>query len=325
LDGYSANRHYHRDTILIHDALADLNQPFYFHEFIAWAEQYQLQYLGEAEFPAMMPANFAENVANKIGHYAKNVIETEQYIDFVRNTTFRRTLLCHQEIPLAREIKPEVIENFKLASFANTLVAPDENPLDAILDPTKAQVFTLGDGTKFATVHTFTKAAFHHLLSISPLSIDFAGLVEAVCAKLNISEASFEDVNLLAASLLQAHSYSMQFLELQMYAPHFVVEVSPYPEVNPYGRLTMRGVQAVNMRHELVELTTTGAKLLPYVDGTRSHEDLLNILLDLFDQGKLVLEHLGSQVQDRYLAEELLIEELNVTLKHFALSALLVA
>jgi methyltransferase-like protein len=45
-----------------------------------------------------------------------DLIEREQYMDFLRNTPFRETLLCHQEIVLQRQLEPEKISEFYLAA-----------------------------------------------------------------------------------------------------------------------------------------------------------------------------------------------------------------
>ena len=85
------------DDSLFHDDLAPINDPVWFREFAAHAQRHGLQYLGEADShhtfdPAMAQA----------GGDAEDVIETEQYVDFLKLRPFRQTLVCRAEIALDR-------------------------------------------------------------------------------------------------------------------------------------------------------------------------------------------------------------------------------
>jgi methyltransferase-like protein len=47
------------------------------------------------------------------------------------------------------------------------------------------------------------------------------------------------------------------------------------------------GLRVVNVRHERVNLDEMSLYLLPYLDGTRSHDDLLDLLMNLVTEGVL--------------------------------------
>ena len=77
------------DDSLFHDDLAPINDPVWFREFAAHAQRHGLQYLGEADShktfdPAMPLVPPAE------------VLEREQYVDFLKLRRFRQTLLCRE-------------------------------------------------------------------------------------------------------------------------------------------------------------------------------------------------------------------------------------
>ena len=95
------------DDSLFHDDLAPINDPVWFREFAAHAQRHGLQYLGEADShktfdPAMEQA----------AGVAADVIEREQYVDFLKLRRFRQTLLCREEIPLDRAIGPARMDEF---------------------------------------------------------------------------------------------------------------------------------------------------------------------------------------------------------------------
>src|SRR5262249_12693918 len=88
------------DHYLYHEYLAEENRPVYFHEFNARAEDWGLQYLGEAAFLEMLTEYLAPEAENTLRLLAGDLVQAEQYGDFLRNRRFRQTLLCHQGVPL---------------------------------------------------------------------------------------------------------------------------------------------------------------------------------------------------------------------------------
>src|SRR5262249_34675400 len=86
------------DHYLYHEYLAEVNTPVYFHEFIAHAGSWGLQYLGEAAFREMLTEHFPPDVGQTLRLLAPDLVQTEQYMDFLRNRRFRQTLLCHKGV-----------------------------------------------------------------------------------------------------------------------------------------------------------------------------------------------------------------------------------
>jgi SAM-dependent methyltransferase len=83
------------DDSLFHDDLAPINDPVWFREFAAHAQRHGLQYLGEAD----SPNTFDQATAP---FDAEELIEREQYVDFLKLRPFRQTLLCRAETALVR-------------------------------------------------------------------------------------------------------------------------------------------------------------------------------------------------------------------------------
>lgn len=104
------------DSYLYHEHLEENNEPLFFYEFMERAEAAGLRYLAEPHLSEMVPINVPPEVANVLGQVGPNIIEFEQYLDFLKNRTFRRTLLCHSELIPRREINPEQFQEFRFAS-----------------------------------------------------------------------------------------------------------------------------------------------------------------------------------------------------------------
>ncbi len=81
------------DGYFFHDFLAPVNDPMLFRDFVARAERVGLQYLGDAVFGEMLPTRLPDEVRGTLQRVAKDIVSMEQYMDLVRGTAFRRSLL----------------------------------------------------------------------------------------------------------------------------------------------------------------------------------------------------------------------------------------
>ena len=93
------------DALFFHDTLAPINLAPYFRDFAAHAAEHGLQFLAEAEITEMqigaLPAELQERL-----RATKDVVHREQLMDFLKQRMFRQTLLCHADVPVAREPDP---------------------------------------------------------------------------------------------------------------------------------------------------------------------------------------------------------------------------
>lgn len=321
------------DALLLHDELEEINQPLYFHQFAERAARHGLQYLSETEFSAMVGSNLPPEVAKMIGKTAKNVVDLEQYIDFVRNRTFRRTLLCHDDVVLQRRLKPDVIKAFYLASQAKPVSD------DADIHSVSVVKFRGPGKAVLSTDHPITKAAMLCLNEAWPQALSFDTLLAAARARLN-GQAAVQthpdaaegtgvddvDAKVLAANLLKAYSYSNTLLDLHVYVPSTVLGVSERPMVSPVARLQAQNSSRVtNLYHQRVELDRLDRFLLDKMDGDHDRAALLDLLLTgPVAQGALSVQREGERVGDAKEVERLLGAELDMKLRGFAHAALLV-
>jgi methyltransferase-like protein/SAM-dependent methyltransferase len=314
--------------LLLHDELEAINDPVYFHEFITQAAAHGLQYLVEADFARVMPSNLPPGVAQAMLKMSHDIIEMEQYMDFVRNRTLRQTLLCHDDLNAQRALRPdpERLAPFYIATYAQP-VTPDIN----IPDQSVIQFRGL-DGSLLSIDHPVSKAAMLHLARISPQAVAFDELLKL--ARRQIAQEApaglaktepLADAQALAANILKAYSYSTRLVELHVHAPRFTLHAGPRPLVPPLARLQAQAgtTKVTNLRHERVRLDQISQHLLPYLDGQHSLTELLDNLLDLVEQGRIGLEHEGQQITDRPMLAEILEQELANNLQWLGRAALL--
>lgn len=291
-----------QDAVIIHDELSEVNRGVYFHEFMAEAERHGLQYLAESNLSQMFPDNFPPSIVEYLSQTVHSLIELEQYLDFLRNETFRQTLLCHQECALDR--------NIKAAHFAALYVECRAEVVSAepnIHDRNVLQ-FRGADGLVFSTDHPVTKAALTYLAEAAPHSVKFDDLLaEARSHIYTTPEAARDnaayDADVLAVSLFEAFILSTQIIDLHSYAPVLTDVIGQQPKASALARYqAQRGGNLTNLRHEQIEVDSGSLqrRLLPLVDGTRDRTALLKVLLDWAESGQVtVRDNDGKRLKDQ--------------------------
>jgi methyltransferase-like protein/SAM-dependent methyltransferase len=281
------------DAYLLHDELAGVNEPLYFYQFAERAAAHGLKYMAEADFRTMLANSFPDETVQALRKVAKSTIALEQYMDFLRNRTFRQTLLCHQDVRLSAAMDAGRMAKFYVGSPALPLSAEPN------IDSPAIEQFRAPDQAVLTTDHPVTKAAMLYLTRIWPQVVPFEALLAEAGALLNEAPHDIAaDARILGANLLKAYGYSDNLVELHVYAPHFVVEVSERPVASPVARLNAatRG-PVTNVRHERVRLNEISYHLLPYLDGSRDRAALLEIVEGLVAQGLVVVEQDGGPAE----------------------------
>lgn len=144
---------------LMHEFLEHCNQPMYFRDFIASARAQGLDYLGDADPQSMFVSNQGTKVAEPLLKEAGNdQVLMEQYLDFLTNRSFRRSLLVHAAHRKDVKYRLDVLYMDKLH------YAWAEDPQTQTGTP-RAALFSA-----MAAVHAALDAAFPATLSFAELS-----------------------------------------------------------------------------------------------------------------------------------------------------------
>ena len=89
-----------KDWYLLHDDLEAENNPVYFSEMVERVGRHGLQYVAEVRHGSPDETR-APEVDQTLDRLATSRIEREQYLDFLDNGRFRRSLFCHAGLTLA--------------------------------------------------------------------------------------------------------------------------------------------------------------------------------------------------------------------------------
>jgi methyltransferase-like protein/SAM-dependent methyltransferase len=264
---------------IYHDELGEYLEPLYFREFAERASRRGLQYLGEANFFEMND-HFSDQpeVAAMLQSLARDQIDREQYMDFVKCRRFRQTLLCHAEVSLNRQVESAKMREFRIRIGGDA---------DRILMPTE---------------HPAAKAAVAVLREESPAALAFEALLAAVRTRLGTAPG---DDRLLADILLAC--YARGIVQLYSHPPHFTMRPGELPRASALARRQAAGdVYVTSLSHEVVEIEDElGRRLIRLLDGERSRDRILEEMRAAAPDAEM--EHVERGIE--YLARLALLEQ----------------
>jgi methyltransferase-like protein len=299
IDGELEDSSAKSNALLFHDEMEENNDPVYFHQFAAHAARHGLQYLGD--FHHASGGTLPPEVTAKLQAMSRNHIELEQNLDFLQNRTFRQTLLCHKEVVLSRSVKASQATAFLVASKAKPVSA------DPDVASVSVEQFRGHDGAILSIDHPVSKAAMLCLNEAWPRAISFGELLAAARGRLareakdgNHNSNGDLDAEVLGANLLRGHGYSQSLVELHVYAAPVASTAGDRPRASRVARmLATRDDTITNLRHERLKLDPLVRYLLPFLDGSRDREALLQTLLDgPVARGELTIEQDGQPSAD---------------------------
>ena len=231
-----------RDTsFLFHDDLAEVNDPCWFHEFVAHAERHRLQFLCEAEMVATSYLGIAPTARRVLEELEP--LAREQYLDFAKCRRFRQTLLCREDLPLERRIEAGRMADFRFLSRRRG--AAEEKSSTAA--PVEGE-----EGAARAILDALD-AAEPNALSVDDLAARLPRLERGYLHRLCLAAAQ--------AGAVQLH----------VHAPNLATSLGNRPRASAVARVqAARGKAVTNLRHFQVDLDDALAlKMLPFLDGTR--------------------------------------------------------
>lgn len=273
------------EAVLYHDDLASVNIPFYFHEFVAFARRFELEFLAEADFTEMQDRIYPEPVINAL-RQMEDPIRKEQYLDFLKCRRFRQTLLVHAGLPVNREPLVEAIPRFSVVSLAK----PKSDSPD--LTPGVLEQFEGPRGGAMQINHAATKAAMLLMRNAWPRAIPFFDLLNRSREMVG-EETSTEwndDAKLFAEILLGI--WSAGLVEMHLFQPAWVVEPSDKPMLSPLARIQLRHGQSqiTTLRPSAMRVEAPFYReFFQLLDGRHNLADLVSEMGKLLDEGRVSL------------------------------------
>jgi SAM-dependent methyltransferase/methyltransferase-like protein len=247
-------------AVLYHDELSEIYHPVLFHQFAAHAAAHGLQFLAEASYRDMCPRDATEAaMAFAESSAAGDRVARQQYFDFLRNRSFRQTLLCRSGLAVAQDAVVGRVCRLYAASAAKPVSSTPDMRAGA------AEEFRGFRGAAVTTAHPVVKAAMVAMGRKWPGALSFEELFGAA------SEMADEapDVESLAGFLLAA--FGSGLVELQAVRPRCVARAGSFPITTALARWqASNGLMITTPRHKPVE--AAGAferRVIALLDGSR--------------------------------------------------------
>ncbi|WP_295991750.1 class I SAM-dependent methyltransferase [uncultured Veillonella sp.] len=114
------------DYYVGHDHLEPHNDPCYFYQFNDHLKAHNLTYVCDADLTLSMVRTYDESIADKLEKLAPNSqADQEQYLDFMLDTTFRKSIICKADF--AKDINydvanPEKVNTVPVRTIVNSFV-----------------------------------------------------------------------------------------------------------------------------------------------------------------------------------------------------------
>ncbi|MEQ1830976.1 MAG: methyltransferase regulatory domain-containing protein [Pirellula sp.] len=179
-------------TYLLHEYLVDVNEPIYFTEFLERIHAVGLQYIEDA-YPGSAALDRLNDAAQA---WARERLtkeaELQQYVDFIGNVSFRRSLICRDSIQLDRKVTFDRLK--QLHATATCRSEPSE---------TSVAKYKTDSGRSFTIEHAGLQAVLQRLVSARPESVEVVELRELLGESVGDIEAVEMVVGLLNGAALE--------------------------------------------------------------------------------------------------------------------------
>ena len=293
------------DWYIYHEHLEDHNDPVYFHEFAARAGAVGLQFLGESDVLSMLSNQLPEEVQAALREVSKNIVDSEQYMDFFRNRTFRETLLCRTGVKLNRLIDANKIKPLAFASELEPQGDRGDLKSPHQLSFTAPQKPTLG------VTDPLFKAALIELREAWPRFVPVTELEAQVRIRLELPPPTSETTDAFVDRLWGW--FTRRLISMSALPAPCVSKVSSRPLGSLVARTQLqRGrAQLTDLLHRTVRIKQFDAAVLALLDGSRDRTELAAALA----KSRLAFEGPGK--------EEPLGRRIEAALSHLASAALL--
>lgn len=256
------------DSYVVHEELEAENHPVYFSDFAQSAETAGLRYVCEA-YPSVTDVQFSAELREQLRQLSADDIQFEQYLDFARNRTFRRSLLCRSDRTIARDPVPEALHSMFLRARCVPEASGDSS------EP-GTEVFRSNAGASITMSHPVVRAALHALVEARPAALSFDDLLFETRAR--VASQTAVPVELLADAMLRCAM--VRLLDLTTHPERCATRPSRCPAASPLARHEARTESLVtSLSHVQVRLSDFDRALLIRLDGTREERALVDDMI----------------------------------------------
>jgi methyltransferase-like protein/2-polyprenyl-3-methyl-5-hydroxy-6-metoxy-1,4-benzoquinol methylase len=251
------------DLYLFHDHLEEYNKPYFFQDFIRFASQFGLQFLGESNLATMWIGNLSAETSQKLASIQDGVV-SGHYMDCIVGRSFRETLLVHSGLSLSRNLDPNKFGDIRFSGQFQS--EPSGGSIDGSTE--RKEYKTQNGQTIFASERP-SQLAIEALSDAFPGSLSLEQVSQAM--EIGVDRSStVAKVNKqqMATTLMQ---WSLAgYIDFRFQEDRLQVRGMEKPKAPSWTRCQARaGRYVTNLRHELIQITDVERHILLLLDGSR--------------------------------------------------------
>lgn len=312
------------DYYLRHDHLEEENKQFYFHEFVDELKNHKLQYLADSLLSSMYIGNMPQKAIEKLSTI-KDIVRSEQYMDFITNRRFRSTLICKQNTSLNRTLNPNMLKSFGFVMN----ITPEKKLSEIDINVSDEAIKFYHNADKRNTITSSSqnfKAVLYSFAEYPNRPISFDNLMKISSAKLKtVSKSTLENDTL--GSLM--HLLIKGYVQLTTVFDETIKNINlEKPELITIALYQVKNTQnhfVTNQLHQTIAINAFEKFVMQHMDGTNSFEQILDTLVKDAQDGKITLNGKdGDKITDTNVLKDDITKILDALLKRLSSYALFV-
>jgi len=255
------------DSYLAHDLLETHNTAFYFSDLVRRGTEYDLHYVGEAGFEAMVPDTYSAEVAEAL-KIMPDLHDRERRLDFLTNRSFRESVFVKGQQP-EKQPDPRSLATLYVAS-------PLKRSKERSADQSTIGYQSPG-GTDIAVEPGVTETALDVLAACYPEALSLEAILRRV-QQADDQPLEQDAIMALMSSLFTA--YARGLVNLHSSAPRVLSAATDQPATPALARAQAgRGTRVITVLLENVEIVDEDClAILPHLDGQHDHASLATLL-----------------------------------------------
>lgn len=255
---------------IYHEYYEENNNPMYLYDFNEKLKKFDLCHIADSSLQTTFPSfgnTEAEEILNK--ECGNDTIQKEQYYDFMKNTQFRRSIITHkhnrEKINVSKDLSIKHIESLYIFLKDNTVTSNDEFTQN-ILDNLKKE--------------------FPHMIQLKDFVEKYYPENERNLAYAKVISNIIYDNTIFATTQKRTivHEDKLHVNECYRKIINYVVNTQ-----HPIVKLA-------NFQGFIMELSNLEGQVFQLLDGTRTDDEIVEIVLDNLDKN-LSAEQLAEQQQ----------------------------
>ena len=245
-------------TYLAHEYLIDANQPLYVSDFLSRVAAKGLQYVDDAYPGSTAPERLPAAAQQLVREMSGDACGQQQYIDFMANMSFRRSLLCHAHLQLRRDVSLDRLRPLYAAATCSR-----RDPIDGV------PAFRTDPGQVFSVQHEGFRGILDRLVEARPTSVPVSHLLDILGGDVADSDAAAMLSGLLHSAALEFTSHPF----------HCTTHAGERPCASNLARHQAASGLVTNAVHRPVGIQDPVEQhLLPLLDGTYARPELVALL-----------------------------------------------